>query len=119
MVRHGQSEANANDIWAGNLDSPLTEQGKQEAYALQETVQLLDPKPTKIIYSTLSRARDTALILNKTLDLKAEEYPDIHERNLGEWQGKPRSQTGRSLWNTIIKGAETPKEFQDRAKWLE
>ena len=70
MLRHGQSEANVANVIAGRgVDSPLTAQGRAEAETVRSTLSQLDIPPQVIVHSSLSRARDTAHILNKSLGL--------------------------------------------------
>ena len=87
MIRHGQTEANLNQIMAGSLDSPLTDLGRQQADAARIVIEQLEIKPTRIIHSNLSRARDTANIINTNLGLPISEDPDIAEIHVGSLEG--------------------------------
>lgn len=89
MIRHGQTEANLNRIMAGSLDSPLTALGRQQADEARIIIEQLEVKPTRIIHSNLSRARDTAHIINTNLGLPMDEDPDIAEIHVGELEGAP------------------------------
>jgi len=89
MIRHGQTEANASKYMAGSLDSPLTELGIQQADIARLQVEALTVKPTVIIHSHLSRARDTASIINQNLKLDMIEDPDYAEMHAGDWEGAP------------------------------
>ena len=64
MIRHGQTEANAAQIMAGSIDSPLTALGRQQAKNVHDILENLEIKPKTIIHSHLSRAKETAEILN-------------------------------------------------------
>ncbi|MCC7305463.1 MAG: histidine phosphatase family protein [Alphaproteobacteria bacterium] len=87
MIRHGETEANKNRIMAGSLDSPLTELGRKQADEARLIVEQLEIKPSAIIHSHLSRARDTAHIINKNLDLPMTEERDFAEIHVGELEG--------------------------------
>lgn len=89
MIRHGETEANAARILAGHLDTPLTERGQQQARETLPIIRSLNTKPQTIVHSHLSRARDTAQILNRELNLPMHEDPDIAEHYAGKWEGKP------------------------------
>ncbi|MBL8639355.1 MAG: histidine phosphatase family protein [Alphaproteobacteria bacterium] len=88
LVRHGESEANvANLVAGGELDTPLTPKGREQALELAQRLHLMPHPAGKIYHSSLSRARDTALILNDVLQLACEADPDIREHMMGEWSG--------------------------------
>lgn len=89
MIRHGQTEANAAEIMAGSMDSPLTAKGRQQAYAVQKVVEKLSVKPKVIAHSHLSRARDTAGIINEVLGVPMMEDADLAELHAGDWEGVP------------------------------
>ncbi len=89
MIRHGETEANEARIMAGSLDSPLNDTGKAQARTVQNIVKKLEVKPTVIVHSNLSRARNTAAIINEALDVPMYEEPDIAELHAGDWEGVP------------------------------
>ena len=61
LVRHGQSTANARGIWQGQMEFPLSEEGRKQA-AL--TGRALSAEPFEALYSSpLSRAFETASII--------------------------------------------------------
>lgn len=117
MIRHGQTEANKQEVMAGSTDSPLTDLGREQAKAVQKIVLSLEIKPTVIIHSDLSRARDTAQIINEVLELPMHEEPDIAEIHSGEWEGKPWAECEDLLdgWPTPP-GGETFSQFCSRLK---
>lgn len=87
MIRHGETEANAAQIMAGSLDSPLTQTGRDQARAVHDVVKNLKIKPTLIVHSHLSRARDTATIINEVLNLPMIQDPDFAEIHAGDLEG--------------------------------
>lgn len=117
MIRHGQTEANAARIMAGSLDSPLTELGRNQAKDVQAIVNSLEIRPSVIVHSQLSRARDTAMIINEALDIPMFEDVDIAEHFCGDWEGKPYEECMSMLsgWDTPPNG-ETFDEFCLRIK---
>ena len=115
MIRHGETEANAAQIMAGSTDSPLTPLGRSQADAARLHVEALQKKPAIIVHSHLSRARETAEIINKNLNLPMIEDADYAEMHVGDWEGKS--------WDYCKEGfygghnppnGETHQEFTDR-----
>lgn len=115
MIRHGETEANAGRIMAGSLDSPLTAQGRDQAALARKIVEALQEKPKVIVHSHLSRARDTAAIINQGLQLPTIEDPDIAEMHTGDWEGRPYDECQAVLHSWVQPpGGECPKDFVSR-----
>lgn len=117
MIRHGETEANAAQIMAGWTDSPLTELGREQARNTQKVFLNLETKPSVIVHSHLSRARETAEIINEVLNVELHEDSDLAEMNAGDMEGEPYDKV-RSLFEgwPVIPNAEHPQEFFDRVK---
>lgn len=117
MIRHGETEANAARIMAGSIDSPLTENGRLQAYEAQKAVEALRIKPVAIFHSHLSRARDTAMIINENLGLPSFEDSDLAEIHAGDLEGASYEECVELFngWPTIPNG-ESPDEFFSRVK---
>lgn len=90
FARHGQSEANAENIFQGTYDTPLTEKGRQEAEALAEEVKTKGI--TKIVSSKLMRAKETAEIVAEKLGVTLELWDDLEENDFGQYNGKPKEE---------------------------
>ncbi len=117
MIRHGQTEANERQVMAGSTDSPLTALGRNQAKSVQKIVSELKVKPSVIVHSDLSRARDTASIINEVLNVPMHEEPNIAEIHSGDWEGKPWAECEDLLdgWPTPPNG-ETFDEFCERLR---
>lgn len=89
MIRHGESEANRDGVMSGSLDTPLTENGKQQAKQIHAIINQLTVLPELIVHSNLSRAIDTATIINEALNLPMHKTPLLAEFNFGDWGGQP------------------------------
>jgi len=86
LARHGQTEWNIEHRIQGQLDSPLTEKGQQQAWQLA-----LICKPlhiTKILTSPLGRAVQTATICAQLLNVDIKLVQGFEERHFGCWQGR-------------------------------
>jgi broad specificity phosphatase PhoE len=89
VVRHGQSEWNRDGICQGQEGNPpLTTLGKEQA--IKTAALLRQQKFDGIVTSDLKRARQTAEILAKELELEIiEESSLLRERAMGAWAGQP------------------------------
>lgn len=83
LVRHGQSEWNAEKRLQGQADIGLSAKGKKQAEALHPMLQSMSI--CKTITSDLRRARDTAAILGFA---DAQPTADLREISVGEWTGR-------------------------------
>jgi probable phosphoglycerate mutase len=96
LVRHGQTVSNSERRLQGQADSPLTEQGVEQArrVGLQLKALVEDPGIWQIIASPLGRTVHTANIIREAIGLKGEIAlePRIMEVNVGEWEGLNREQ---------------------------
>lgn len=116
MIRHGETEANVAQIMAGSLDSPLTTNGRAQAKAVQDVVKNLTVKPTLIVHSHLSRARDTANIINEALGVPTMEDADFAEIHAGDLEGVCWSKCQHfDDWRDMPNG-ERFDDFFDRIK---
>ncbi|MDN2664239.1 histidine phosphatase family protein [Psychromonas sp. 14N.309.X.WAT.B.A12] len=86
LARHGQTEWNVAQRIQGQLDSPLTPQGKQQAALLAEQCRQLNI--TKILTSPLGRAVQTADVCGQLLQITPVPVKGFEERHFGDWQGK-------------------------------
>lgn len=87
FIRHGESEANAAHIFAGQTDSPLTERGREQAKVVAKALHPV--RFDRIVTSTLSRTSDTAAEIAAGRDVTVELFADLKEIDLGEAAGKP------------------------------
>ncbi len=117
MMRHGQTEHNAAELMAGSTDSPLTELGIEQARIAQRVIRDISPYPVKIFHSHLSRARDTASIVNEFLGVEMIEDPDLAEICAGDLEGRPWLECADIFdgW-TQTPGGEHPDDFFARIK---
>ena len=88
LVRHGETEWNADNRVQGSIDIPLSQKGKNQAASLAQYLKEL-PKPQKIYCSNLKRAIQTAKTLAEILSVPdIEENPLLREINCGLWEGR-------------------------------
>jgi broad specificity phosphatase PhoE len=89
LVRHGQSEWNAAGRWQGQADPPLTDLGREQAWAAARSLGTVDA----IFASDLQRASETALLISGSLGVGPVVLDaDLRERDAGEWSGLTRAE---------------------------
>jgi probable phosphoglycerate mutase len=87
IVRHGQAELNHDDIVMGQINSPLTDLGKQQAKALAATFQKI--RFDAVLVSDLTRAFDTACIITNSNGVDFHIDSRLRERSFGSLEGRP------------------------------
>lgn len=121
FVRHGESELNANNIWAGQKETNLTDDGKKQATITGQKLKNKRISIDLIICSPLQRTIDTASIIADIIGYptdKIEINPLFIERTFGILEGKPVGNffDTHSLQELdSISGAESIKDLQIRA----
>jgi 2,3-bisphosphoglycerate-dependent phosphoglycerate mutase len=85
LVRHGETDWNAEGRLQGHTDRPLSDYGRRQARALAE--ELADEPLDAVYASDLARARETAEIVGVRLGLPVVLEPDLREKNWGTWEG--------------------------------
>jgi glucosyl-3-phosphoglycerate phosphatase len=83
--RHGETEHNASGIWQGQLDTVLSDKGREQAQSA--AVALAAYSPSVIVSSDLQRAADTARSLASRLGLQVRYDDRLREIHAGLWQG--------------------------------
>ena len=126
LIRHGQTEFNKAGRMQGQLDTPLSDAGRDEAIRVAEG--LADWPIGTVVSSDLERAVDTAAALAGALFPEARQFttdPRLRETDLGEWSGRAHEDVdasfpgARSHWRLNPRwappGGETRLEVSERA----
>lgn len=125
FVRHGESRANQNKLFAGQSHFALSELGKVQANLTGRFI-AENYKVDKIYSSDLLRAFDTACSVSDALGvMPIYSHPDLREINAGEWEGAKNSQLesispeALESWKTDVAncrcpGGEKTSEMADR-----
>lgn len=120
FIRHGESQANADGILAGQNDSPLTNKGIQQARdgarVIRDSGIVLDT----IISSSLSRAYDTAVIIATQNNFPVDKIvviDDLQEKYGGSFEGKPLAMLRAASTEEVTgAGAESFDDFAVRVR---
>lgn len=105
LARHGETHWNRIGLLQGQLESDLTELGKEQAMMLAKT--LSDKNINHIYSSSLSRARETAEICAQQFIKPVQVCDKLVERHFGILQGKSFEELKQdskydSLWTDSI-----------------
>ncbi|HEY0545340.1 MAG TPA: histidine phosphatase family protein [Pyrinomonadaceae bacterium] len=124
LIRHGQSEGNAEGRFGGHTATPLSERGRREADA---TARALAPEKFNAIYSSdLPRAVATATPLAQLTGLEVLSTEAFRERSVGVMEGLSFEEAAaqhpeqyaallRRDFEHVILGGESYRQMLDRA----
>jgi probable phosphoglycerate mutase len=85
FLRHGETDWNKSGLIQGHTDIPLNDTGRAQA---EQVVSILARAPIqRIVASTLSRAYETASIVNAALQKPLAVDEGLKERHFGEFEG--------------------------------
>lgn len=121
FVRHGEAQANITGLFAGHIDSPLTENGIQQAIKTGKEIQQTLPKIELIVCSPLSRAYETAKLIATEVGYPVEKIQKNElfvERTFGVLEGMPTTPyqaDGKYQEIDAVEGSETIQDLQVRA----
>jgi broad specificity phosphatase PhoE len=85
LVRHGQSTWNHERRIQGQLDPPLSDEGRRQAARLGQ--RLAGRSFAGLYSSDLKRAAETAQLVGKAIGLDAMPMAELREIYLGQWEG--------------------------------
>jgi probable phosphoglycerate mutase len=108
MLRHGQTEYNAGSRMQGQLDTELSDLGREQAASAAEA--LAKRHPLLIISSDLRRALDTAVALGDRCGQPVSIDTRLRETHLGDWQGMTHLEV-----DGVAPGARLA--WRDDARW--
>lgn len=91
VLRHGETEWNAEGRFQGTLNSPLTETGQAQARAQQRILSQLDLTGFDVRVSPQGRAFETAGIALSRQALELHTDTRLREIDVGEWSGVLRA----------------------------
>ena len=91
LIRHGQSEANLNRCFAGQVDAQLTELGILQAERTADFI-AENYRVHKVYASDLSRAARTGQAVADRFGLPLQKTSMLREINAGLWEGLPFAQ---------------------------
>jgi broad specificity phosphatase PhoE len=122
LVRHAQSEWNAQGRWQGRADPPLSEAGREQAVLAAETLESFNGP---FFASPLLRAHETAEIISRALsDGVVQLETNLQEIDVGDFSGLTNAQIEERLpeaWASLraskldtYPNGEARSDFRDR-----
>ena len=124
LIRHGQSEGNAEGRFGGHTATPLSERGRKQAAV---TAKMLASDSVTAIYSSdLPRAIDTAEPLSRLTGLPIQSSEAFRERGVGVMEGLAFEDAAeqhpdqyaallRRDFDHVLAGGESYRQLLDRA----
>ena len=106
LVRHGETEFNAEGRYQGQMDSPLTLRGRRQATAVAKTLAArFGSAPVRLVSSPLGRTLATAEIIARRLETCVAVDTDdrVMEVGMGAWDGLTRAEI-RERWPDARRG---------------
>jgi probable phosphoglycerate mutase len=113
VIRHGPTEWSVARRFAGSIDLPLTEAGREATRAARDRIDV--GRFDEVISSPLMRARETAEILGAVPRIDER----LRERDYGEFEGLTTAEIrervpGWNVWTDDVPGGEPMGEFTAR-----
>jgi len=123
VARHGETEWNVQERYAGTTDIPLNERGLQQAETLAD--KLTGLPFDVLVCSPQLRARQTAAVITRRLGLPAAVIEELAERHMGVYEGLTKEEVQaqyHELWARLRErriddgptGGETNRQFDAR-----
>lgn len=130
IIRHGETDWNREGRIQGSADIPMNATGKEQAEKC--ATYLAQSNWDVIISSPLTRAKETALIINKKLQLPFIEMAAFKERDFGDAEGMtseereamfpdrefPNQESRESLTARVMEGIQKLHEMYPSGKVL-
>jgi len=124
LIRHGQSEGNAERRFGGHTATPLSPRGRRQAQATARALQ--DEELTAIYSSDLARALETAQPLAKLTGLQVHPTRAFRERSVGVMEGLTFEDAAQQHpeqyaallhrdFEHVLTGGESYRQLLDRA----
>jgi broad specificity phosphatase PhoE len=106
FVRHGQSTWNEVHRIQGQLDPPLSDEGRRQARLAGK--RLAGRRFVAAYASDLARAFETALLIGESIDIEPQPMADLREIFLGRWEGLTTEELAEQFPAEWARWAEEP-----------
>jgi broad specificity phosphatase PhoE len=121
ICRHGETSANAADIFRGDSDPPLNAEGFKQANEL--AFYFSEIELSWIVSSDKTRARQTAETVHRNHAIPFQVSEFLRPWNIGDFGGLPKNKENREKLEYFIKNPDVPtpngdslNDFRDRVR---
>ncbi|HAA85474.1 MAG TPA: hypothetical protein DCE14_03880 [Kosmotogaceae bacterium] len=118
LVRHGETEWNSEGRWQGQEDICLNERGIEQVNTTARTLGDLINGRATIYTSDLRRAKQTAEILGKELQIVPIEDRALRECDFGLWNGMTLDEIKRGCYKAFYRWVYTPEAEVEKTESL-
>jgi probable phosphoglycerate mutase len=109
LVRHGATTLSAEDRFAGAVDVPLSDTGREQATRLGER---LEGEPITAAYaSPMSRTVETAKLIIASHELEVQKIDGLREIAHGRWEQRTRAEVEREFPEEYRRWEHDPYTF--------
>jgi len=110
LVRHGETDLNAGEIFRGRVDVDLNQEGMKQAELLGD---YLGREKIDLVYSSpLKRAVKTAEAVTRPHNLEVNVAESLIDFDYGEWQGIPLREVGEKYGELYRDWLDTPEQVR-------
>jgi len=109
LIRHGATILTAEDKFAGSINVPLSDEGREQVRRLSE--RLAGEKVSAVYASPLGRTMETAGILAKPHQLEVQPRDGLREISHGRWEELTRKQVEEKFPEEAAAWEEDPYSF--------
>ncbi|HLM64559.1 MAG TPA: histidine phosphatase family protein [Acidimicrobiales bacterium] len=93
LLRHGRTAWSDRQVFTGQVDVPLSDDGRAQARAAARRLAAF--RPDLVLSSDLRRATDTARAVGAASGARVAEDPRLREERLGGWEGLTRHEVAQ------------------------
>ncbi len=109
LIRHGATPLSTEDRFAGSIDVPLSEEGREQVRRL--ATRLAPEKVTGVYASDLGRTVETARILAAPHHLEVQTRPGLREISHGHWEQMTRREVEKQFPEEAAEWEKDPYTF--------
>ena len=122
LLRHSLTASNTKKIYSGRSDESLSQKGVEDVK--KATFRLQELKIERIFTSPISRAAETAELINQVLNVDIESREEFTEIEMGPWMGLSEQEVSKRhpeewrIWNSTPFQLEIPeRETLDQVRF--
>ncbi len=109
LIRHGKTQANLENRFAGRSDEPLCQEGRTQLLKLADTCAAMDL--AAIYAGPLLRTRQSAQVIADKCGLAVQEATDLVDINLPHWDGLSKDEIRQRFGDEYPTWLASPETF--------